>query len=257
MVELLFWPALVGYGEAAVALVGEARRPGRAGRLAIWGVRLGWLAQTALLAVQAADADGFPWSSWAGALNLLSWLVVGAFLIWGCKPPYRLLGLGVMPVAALLLVAAYAGGGIGAEGDHPGVVLGVHVALMLAAFAGFALATGLAAFYLWHERRLKRREARILRRRVPPLDALERLSARTATVSLAVLTAGIAFGLASLGQENASFDATMAVTLAGWALFVVVLVLRRFAGLRGRRAAHATIAAFLIVLLALPITHFA
>jgi ABC-type uncharacterized transport system permease subunit len=257
MVELLFWPALVGYGEAAVALVGEARRPGRAGRLAIWGVRLGWVAQTALLAVQAADADGFPWSSWAGALNLLSWLVVGAFLIWGCKPPYRLLGLGVMPVAALLLVAAYAGGGIAEDGDHPGVVLGLHVALMLAAFAGFALAAGLAAFYLWHERRLKRREARILRRRVPPLDALERLSVRTTAISLAVLTAGIGLGLVSLLRDDASFDATMAFTLVAWGLFVAVLGLRRFAGLHGRRAAYATLAAFVFVLVVLPLTHFA
>jgi ABC-type uncharacterized transport system permease subunit len=257
VVELLFWPALLGYGEAAVALVGEARHPGRSGRLAIWGVRIGWLAQTGLLVAQAAGADGFPWSSWAGALNLLAWLVVGAFLIWGCRPPYRLLGLGVMPVAALLLVAAYAGGGIGEDGDHPGVILAIHVALMLAAFAGFTLAAGLAAFYLWHERRLKRREARILRRRVPPLDALERLSARTTAVSLALLTAGILVGLVALAQDDADVDATMAVTLAGWAIFVVVVGARAFAGVRGRRGAYATLAAFALVLLALPVTHFA
>jgi hypothetical protein len=70
VVELLFWPALVAYGEAAVAYIGEARRSGISGRLAIWGVRIGWLAQTALLVAQAARANGFPWSSWAGSLNL-------------------------------------------------------------------------------------------------------------------------------------------------------------------------------------------
>nr|MDQ4030273.1 hypothetical protein [Actinomycetota bacterium] len=111
MAELLIWPALVGYGEATVAYFGEARRPGLPGRFAIWGVRLGWLAQTALLVAQAAEADGFPWSSWAGALNLLSWLVVGGYLIWGSRPRFRLLGLTVMPVALALLAVAYAGGG--------------------------------------------------------------------------------------------------------------------------------------------------
>lgn len=257
MVELLFWPALVAYGEAAVALVGEARRPGLAGRLAIWGVRLGWLAQTGLLAAQAAGADGFPWSSWAGALNLLAWLVVGAFLIWGCRPPYRLLGLGVMPVAALLLGLAYAGGGVGEDGDHPGVVLALHVAVMLAGFAGFTLAAGLAAFYLWHERRLKRREARILRRRVPALDALERLSVRTAAVSLAVFTVGIALGLVSVALDGADFDVTMAATFATWALFAALLGLRRYGGLHGRRAAYATLAGFVLVVIVLPLTHFA
>jgi len=79
--ELLFWPALLAYGEAAVAYFGETRIPGWPGRLATWGVRLGWLAQTALLIAQAARADGFPWSTWAGSLNLFVWLVVTAYLV--------------------------------------------------------------------------------------------------------------------------------------------------------------------------------
>ena len=78
MAELLFWPALLLYGEAAVGYFGAARRPGAAGRAATWGVRLGWLVQTGLLAVQAAREDGFPWATWAGSLNLFVWLVVGA-----------------------------------------------------------------------------------------------------------------------------------------------------------------------------------
>ena len=113
MAELLFWPALLAYGEAAFAYLGEARSPGRAGKVATWGVRIGWLVQTALLAVQAARADGFPWSSWAGSLNLFVWLVVGAYLIWGCRPRYRLLGLAVLPLAVVLFVLARVGGGTG------------------------------------------------------------------------------------------------------------------------------------------------
>jgi ABC-type transport system involved in cytochrome c biogenesis permease subunit len=123
MAELLVWPALLAYSEAAVASAAEVRHPGVAGRLAIWGVRLGWLAQTALLVAQAAQADAFPWSTWAGALNLLSWLVVSVYLVWGCRASFRLLGLAVTPIAALLLAVAWAGGGTGAEGDHPGPLL--------------------------------------------------------------------------------------------------------------------------------------
>jgi ABC-type uncharacterized transport system permease subunit len=257
MAELLIWPALLGYGEASLALLGEARHPGRAGRLAIWGVRLGWLAQTGLLAAQAVGADGFPWSSWAGALNLLSWLVVGAFLIWGCRPRYLLLGLAVMPVAALLLALAYAGGGVGAKGDHPGFLLGLHVALMLAAFAGFTVAAGLAGFYLWHERRLKRREAGILRLRVPALDALDRLSGRTAAVSLAVLTAGIAVGVAKLAEDDSGLDAVMVATLVAWAVYATVLGLRGLAAIHGRRAAYLNLVGFVVLVAALPLTHFA
>ena len=60
MAELLVLPALIAYGEAAFAYAGELRGPGLAGRLATWGVRLGWLAQTALLVGQAARPTGFP-----------------------------------------------------------------------------------------------------------------------------------------------------------------------------------------------------
>ena len=151
MAELLFWPALFAYGEAALAFVGEARRPGLAGRFATWGVRLGWLVQTALLGVQASRSDGFAWTSWGGVLNLFVWLVVGAYLIWGCRARFRLLGLAVIPPAAVLLALAHAGGGTGAarHGDYGSLFLALHVGLVLAAFAGFTLAAALAALYLW------------------------------------------------------------------------------------------------------------
>src|SRR5436190_11240093 len=154
LAELLFWPALLLYGEAAVGYFGDVRRPGRAGRAATWGVRLGWLAQTALLAVQAARDDGFPWGPWASSLALFVWLVVGAYLIWGCRRPYRLLGLVVMPLAASLLVVARAGGGtgIGVRSRYSNLFLVVHVGLVLAAFAGFTLAAACSAWFLWRER---------------------------------------------------------------------------------------------------------
>src|SRR5689334_10212966 len=124
MVEALFWPALLGYGEAALAYSSP-----RFARVGTWGVRLGWLAQPALLAVQAARTDGFPWASWAGSLNLFVWLVVGTYLIWGCRPRYRLLGLSVMPLAAVLFAVARLGGGTraGEQSHYGNLFLLLHV----------------------------------------------------------------------------------------------------------------------------------
>jgi ABC-type uncharacterized transport system permease subunit len=256
MAELLVWPALVAYGEAALAYAGGLGAPLVSGRLAIWGVRLGWLAQTALLVVQALGADGFPWGTWAGALNLFVWLVVGAYLMWGCNLRFRLLGVLVMPPAAALLVAAWAGGGTGIEGGvHSGALLGAHVGLMLAGLAGLTLAGGMSALYLWEERSLKRRDSRVFRLRVPPLDTLDRLAARVAAVSLGLLSGGIVFGLARL--RSGEFDAAMAVTAVLWLLVATVLVLRREISLRGRRAATLLTAVVLVVAVVLPITHFA
>jgi ABC-type uncharacterized transport system permease subunit len=262
LAEFLFWPALVAYAESAVAYFGEARYPGIAGRLATWGVRVGWLVQTALLAVQAARSDGFPWSSWAGSLNLFVWLVVGAYLIWGCQPRYRLLGLTVLPLAVALFVLARIGGGTGISGHshYSNLFLVLHVGLVLAAFAGFTLAAALSALYLWQERRLKRRETSILRLRAPALARLDELAGRTIAVALPALTLGIAVGIARLNNRGGGFDALMAVTVLTWAVYGGYLLLRHLAGWRGRRAAYLVLAGFVLVAvvrLALPVTHFA
>lgn len=257
---ILFWPALAGYTEAAVAYAGDTLRPGRLVRFAIWGVRLGWLAQTALLVAQAADADGFPWSSWAGSLNLFVWMCVGAYLIWGCRAPFRLLGLAVMPPAVLLLVLAWAAGGV----DEPGesrfgdAFLAFHVGLALAAFAGFTISAALALLYLWQERRLKRHTPGVLRLRAPSLETLDSLAGRTIAFALPALTLAIGVGLARLGSEGGGLDATMAVTFLAWVVYAGYLVLRFEAGWRGRRAAHLSLAGFaLVVLVRLALTPFA
>ena len=260
MAELLFWPVLFFYGEAAVGYFGDARRPGAAGRAATWGVRLGWLVQSALLAVQAAREDGFPWATWAGSLNLFVWFVVGAYLIWGCRRPYRLLGLVVMPLAAVLLVVARAGGGtgVGNRSHYSNLFLVLHVGLVLAAFAGFTLAAALSALYLWQERRLKRREATILRRPAPSLATLDRLAGRTVAVSVPALTLGVAVGIARLVSDHKRIDALVVATLVTWIVWAAYLVLRA-TGSTGRRAAYVALAGFVLVIvvrLALPAVHF-
>ena len=241
MLELLFWPALIGYGEAAVAYSSP-----RFTRWATWGVRVGWLLQTALLAVQAARTDGFPWDTWAGSLNLFVWLVVGAYLFWGCRPRYRLLGLAVMPLAAVLFLVAGLGGGTeaGKDSHYGNLFLTLHVGFVLAAFAGFTLAAALAALYLWEERRLQRRSADILRLKLPPLTTLERVTSHAIAISLPLLTAGLAIGIVRLFERGGSFDALMAATILAWLVYGAFVALRP----TGRSAAHLALAGFAVVI---------
>jgi ABC-type uncharacterized transport system permease subunit len=261
MAELLFWPTLVAYGEAAVAYAGNARRPGSAGRFGTWGVRVGWLLQTALLVVQAARSDGFPWATWAGSLNLFVWLVVSVYLVWGCRARYRLLGLAVMPLAAALLVLAYVGGGTGeAEvSRYSTVFLVLHVGLVSFAFAAFTLAAGLSALYLWQERRLKDRRPGALLGRAPSLVTLESVAARTIGVALPAFTVGIAAGIVRLRDQGSAVDALMAVTFGMWLVYAAYVLLRLDASWRGRRAAYVALGGFALVLVArlgLQLTHF-
>jgi ABC-type uncharacterized transport system permease subunit len=259
LAALLFWPALAGYAEAAFAYAGDTLRPGRLVRYAIWGVRVGWLAQTGLLVGQAVRAEGFPWGTWAGSLNLFVWLVVGIYLVWGCRSPFRLLGLSVMPLAASLLVVAREAGGARAKGraELGDVFLVFHVGLVLTAFAAFTLAAGLAGLYLWQERRLKRREPHVLRQRAPSQEALDRLTARTIVLGLPALTLGLAVGIARLTVDGGGFDALMGVALGVWAAYAGFLILRFEAGWRGKRTAYLALAGIVLVVASLvPVSHF-
>lgn len=261
MAELLFWPAFLAYGEAAFAYAGDARHPGSMGRLATWGVRVGWLVQTALLVAQAARSEGFPWDTWAGSLNLFVWLVVGAYLIWGCRPRFRLLGLVVMPLAALLLAVSYAAGGVAASGEtgYSTLFLVLHVGLLLAGFAGLTLAAALAVLYLWQERQLKRRSSTVLRFRAPSLVTLESLVARTVAFSLPVLTLGMAAGFARV-RHGSDLDPLIGLTVLTWTVYGAFLILRFGMGWRGRRVAYTALAGFALLIalqLSLQMGHFA
>ena len=117
VLELLFWPAVLAYGEAAVAYAGNVRYPG------LGGSRSGACASAGSSRLPCSSSrpsarTAFPWDTWAGSLNLFVWLVVGGYLVWGCKPRYRLLGLAVMPFAAILLAASYLGGGTDTGGTR-------------------------------------------------------------------------------------------------------------------------------------------
>ena len=116
-----------------------------------------------------------------------------------------------MPLAAVLFLVAWLSGGAGNGGGSEigNVFLAFHVGLILAAFAGFTLAAGLAGLYLWQERRLKGHAPGVLRQRAPSQAALDTLTGRTILVALPALTLGLAVGLARLGSEGGGFDAVM------------------------------------------------
>ena len=63
-------------------------------------------------------------------------MCVGVYLIWGCRAPFRLLGLVVMPLAAALLGLAWMAGGMRepVRSEFGDVFLAAHVGLILAAF---------------------------------------------------------------------------------------------------------------------------
>ncbi|MFC5864883.1 inner membrane protein YpjD [Acidicapsa dinghuensis] len=87
---------------------------------------------------------------------------------------------------------------------------------------------------------------------LPPLDTLERIAHATLLFGFPCMTLGLLVG-SLLAQESVGpayfSDPKVLLSFAMWALYVVLLYIRRSAGLRGRRAAYLSTGVFVVILL--------
>lgn len=134
-----------------------------------------------------------------------------------------------------------------------------HIAALLAAYAALGFSMLASVLYLVQERRLKskmtaRQEAgRMPLDWLPPLDTLERIAHATLLFGFPCMTVGLVIG-SVLVQETplgaAYFlDPKVLASFGMWFVYVLLLFVRRTAGLRGRKAAYLS-GAVLVVMLA-------
>lgn len=87
---------------------------------------------------------------------------------------------------------------------------------------------------------------------LPPLDTLERIAHATLEFGFPCMTVGLVIG-SVLGQETslgaAYFrDPKVIASFVSWAIYVLLLLVRRSAGLRGRKAAYLSGSVFLVMM---------
>lgn len=123
-----------------------------------------------------------------------------------------------------------------------------HISALLAAYAGLGFSLLASVLYLVQERRLK---AKMKARDdswwapldwLPPLDTLERIAYAMLLFGFPCMTVGLILG-AVLVQETSLgaayfLDPKVLASFAMWGVYVLLLFLRRTAGLRGRKAAY-------------------
>jgi ABC-type uncharacterized transport system permease subunit len=191
--------------------------------------------------------------------SLLGLLIAGIFLAIGGI--YGTVSFGVFALpASFLLVFVPALGTNRYTFPSAGVKMGwlvVHIAFLLAAYASLAFSMLASFLYLVQERRLKSRFAAVAGQgqfldRLPPLDTLERIAHSTLLFGFPCMTLGLLVG-SLLAQESVGpayfFDPKVLLSFAMWVLYVVLLYIRRSAGLRGRRAAYLSSGVFAVMLL--------
>jgi ABC-type uncharacterized transport system permease subunit len=123
-----------------------------------------------------------------------------------------------------------------------------HIAALLAAYAALGFSLLASVLYLVQERRLKAKFKPAEDSHwaaldwLPPLDTLERIAHAMLLFGFPCMTVGLILG-AVLVQETSLgaayfLDPKVVASYAMWGVYVLLLFLRRTAGLRGRRAAY-------------------
>ena len=132
-----------------------------------------------------------------------------------------------------------------------------HIAALLVAYAALCFSLLASMLYLVQERRIKSkprpgRSSWAPLDWLPPLDTLERISHATLEFGFPCMTVGLVIG-SVLAQETALgaayfADPKVIASFISWAVYVMLLLVRRSAGLRGRKAAYLSGAVLIVVM---------
>ncbi len=186
---------------------------------------------------------GFP-----EALSATSLGIVVAY-VWVGDGRLRAVGMLMVPLALVLLgtaqvVPSHRVAALEDAGTSPW--LPIHLGLVFAGIAGFALSSAVGVVYLWTRRRLKSKRFDGLGR-LPSLEVLDRIQFRAMLFGFTFLTLGIgaggAWAAASLEQTWA-IDPKILFTLLIWLWYGAALQVRLVLGRRGRWTALFSIAGF-------------
>jgi ABC-type uncharacterized transport system permease subunit len=189
--------------------------------------------------------------------SLLGFVIVGLFfLVWWL---YDAISLGIFALPATFFLVFIPA--LGPDTYHfpsQGVRVSwlvAHIVALLLAYAALCFSLLASVLYLVLERRIKAKlkpSPNDKRDWLPPLDTLERIALATLEFGFPCMTVGLIIG-SVLAQETslgaAYFrDPKVIASFAMWVVYVALLLVRRSAALRGRRAAYVSGAALAVMM---------
>src|ERR1700722_8813551 len=168
---------------------------------------------------------------------------------------YRTVSFGIIALPlSLLLVLGPAMGPDHWTFQSPGIRSGwisLHIVALLAAYAALIFSLIANFLYLVQERRLKSKSNVGFLVWLPPLETMERIASGMLLIGFPFMTLGLLAG-SLIAQESVGpiyfKDPKVLLSFAMWALYLVMLFVRRQTGLRGRRAVYLSSLVFLVVI---------
>jgi ABC-type uncharacterized transport system permease subunit len=242
--EVLLWIAVALYGGACALYTGYLLGlPAGATRAARLTLGAGFVLHMAEIGARGVGGM-HPVSSVGDSVGFTAWILVGAFLLAQIRRRLDAVGAFVAPVAMVLLLGAQLSHPAGGSTAGLGALGRLHISLSLVGTAIFALATGLAIFYLAQERQLKQRRLGAIVRKGIALETLDTLAHRCVQVGFPIFTLAMILGAIWAPRIGATMRPEYPISAVTWAAFAALLIARTTSGWRGRRAALLTLVGF-------------
>ena len=165
-----------------------------------------------------------------------------------------LIGLAAFAVSTVFWLKPALGREIGSAWESD--LFPIHVTLTLMGYSFFALAGCSALLYLLVERGIKQKWKWPLflilpSLALPSLESLDKLSIHAVTNGFALLTFGLATGVVLSRQEWGAYwywDPKWVLSLLIWMVYALLIQVRLFRGVRGRKLAYLCLVGFAAVL---------
>jgi ABC-type uncharacterized transport system permease subunit len=185
--------------------------------------------------------------------SLLALLICAAFLLIALL--YQTVSFGVFALPLSLLLVLEPALGLGHSSFESPVVrtgwLFLHISALLAAYSALFFSLLANLLYLVQERGLKQKRRIVLLAWLPPLETLDRIASSTLLIGFPFMTVGLLAGSVIAQQVVGAayfLDPKVLLSFAMWAIYLMMLFVRRSIGLRGRRAVYLSSFVFLVVL---------
>jgi ABC-type transport system involved in cytochrome c biogenesis permease subunit len=220
--------------------------------------------------MQTMEVRHVPFANPSRLVSTFVWLLTLSYLYLELTTEERAMGVFVLPIVIGLQVIPVLNPGV--ENVDP--VLDspwfwVHVSSLMFAYASFGLAGVLGLTYVLQFKEIKKKHLGYLYTRLPSLQMLDVMNARSVGVGWLFLTIGVVTGVLWTAQARAITpddtnlqamalnDPKIFIATLTWVVYSFLIVARRLLGWTGRRAAWVSALGFAIVLLNfLPINYF-
>lgn len=123
----------------------------------------------------------------------------------------------------------------------------IHVAIMIFAYAAFAISFIASVMYILLSREMQSKKLGIFFERLPSLEFFDKLSNQAVNIGLPLVTIGYVMGFymgLSVWEGRWTLDPKPLAVLISWAIYVVHFVTRKSIGWQGKRAAIVSVIGF-------------